>query len=262
MSDDSRRRGAVWRLWFARGLGTGALGLIALGFLAIAEGPGFLVLGLALGLVALVVGAVAGRRVRKLREARGERGSGRESAVAMFGGFLLGGAVFVGVLALLMSVLPSHVWPGGYHKERRRKAVCLSNIKNLSLSLQMYLADNADVFPPAAAWCDVFEDYTKNELVFQCPSVEERERDPACDFALNEALDGTRLLHVTDLVGTVAIFESDIGWNAAGDASNLPAASRHLGGDNYGFADGSARWIPREALSLGETDIHWSLHGE
>jgi len=47
---------------------------------------------------------------------------------------------------------------------------------------------------------------------------------------------------------TLAIFESDAGWNAVGGPQLLPDEPRHFGGDNYGFADGSVRWLPRKKL--------------
>ena len=36
-------------------------------------------------------------------------------------------------------------------RESARKAVCLSNVKNIALAFQMYLADNNDTFPPLGA---------------------------------------------------------------------------------------------------------------
>jgi hypothetical protein len=44
----------------------------------------------------------------------------------------------------------------------------------------------------------------------------------------------------------VVVFESDAGKNAAGGPELLPDEPRHLGGDKYGFADGSARWLKRK----------------
>jgi hypothetical protein len=58
---------------------------------------------------------------------------------------------------------------------------------------------------------------------------------------------------------TVAIFESDVGWNAAGDASILTAVPRHRDGDNYGCADGRALWVKREVLALGQAEIGWPV---
>jgi hypothetical protein len=258
MTDETERRRAVWVLWMARGLGVGALALIALGFLFIMEGPGFLVLGFAVGLVALLVGAVVGRRVRKRREGEEESAGGGESTAVVFAGFALGCGALVGALALLSWLLPSHLWPGGYDRQRAQKTVCLSNVKNLALALQMYLADNDDAFPAAEVWCDPLVEYTNSEERLQCPEA----RDLRCGYAYNRALSGARRRDLADPATTVAIFESDVGWNAAGDASILPLAPRHLEGDTYGLADGRGLWVKREDLSLGQAEIGWSAEGD
>ena len=92
-------------------------------------------------------------------------------------------------------------------RESARKAVCLSNVKNLALAIQMYLADNNDTFPPGEhrqeayeffatgpgggdpaedchdiwhivhfanpylRWPVVLDEYVKNRDVWQCPSA-------------------------------------------------------------------------------------------
>jgi len=86
-------------------------------------------------------------------------------------------------------------------RESARKAVCLSNVKNIALAVQMYLADNNDTLPPqehraitddwAAMACDVegwnpvaatyanpylrwpviLDEYVKNREVYTCPSA-------------------------------------------------------------------------------------------
>jgi hypothetical protein len=51
---------------------------------------------------------------------------------------------------------------------------------------------------------------------------------------------------------TIAIFESDAGWNASGTPEQmLPATPRHLGGDNFGHADGSVYWVSRLGAVAG-----------
>ena len=46
-------------------------------------------------------------------------------------------------------------------------------------------------------------------------------------------------------------------------AGLLPEEPRHLGGDNYGFADGSVKWLPRTKLPDGtwakEPDADWVI---
>ena len=84
-------------------------------------------------------------------------------------------------------------------RESARKAVCLSNVKNIALAIQMYLADNNDTLPPKehrpevqeyfnalGGWeCDsqpwgenpylrwpvVLDEYIKNRDVWRCPSA-------------------------------------------------------------------------------------------
>jgi len=252
MSERERRARHVWLLWMARGLGYGALGLVALGFLFYHQGPGFFLVGVVLGLVALVIGVPAGLRVKKLQEEDDARAGGAGRAA---GGFALGCATLVGTLLLLSWLLPSHVWPGGHDRRRAYKAFCLLNVKQIALALQLYLADNGDVFPPAAGWCESLEEYTPNEQTFQCPEA----RDLRCGYAYNRALSGARLRDLTNPRTTVAVFESGVGWNAAGDASILPVAPRHLEGDNYGCADGRGLWVKREELALGDAEIGWSV---
>jgi prepilin-type processing-associated H-X9-DG protein len=259
MSEASDRQRAVWSLWLTRGVGYGGLLLALLGSHFYFTGPGFSTLGITLVVVGLAIGVPGTLRGKRLWR---QQGAGAAHWGAGATGFSLGcvivfAAAFV-VVVLLSWLLPSHIWPGPHDTRSPHKAVCLSNVKWLSLALQMYLADNSDVFPAAGVWCDVLEEYTANEEKFQCPDAP----DLRCAYAFNESLDRASMRDHFDPVTTVAIFESDMGWNAAGDARHLPAAPRHLGGDNYGFADGHAQWIPREDLSLGQTDIHWSLDGE
>jgi len=136
---------------------------------------------------------------------------------------------------------------------RPPEAVCLSNVKNVSLAVQMYLSDYDDVFPPAAAWCDTLLEYVRNEDVYRCPEAEEL----SCAYAFNAALGEAMYDGLPRAAETILIFESDRGWNAAGGRALLPGEPRHLGGDNYGFADGHARWVGREEVMAGEPGMRW-----
>ncbi len=255
MSDDSKRQWAVWRLWLAWGLGCGGLAVAFLGFMGLFHSPGFLLLGLAVIVVALAIGVPAGRRVAGLQAEKKDMADTARAA----GGFTLGCGLVVGIVLLLPTLPWVYPWFGTGRRASSRKAVCLSNVKNLALAVRMYLEDNDGTFPRADAWCESLEDYIKNWEVLQCPSVRDAGRE--CDFAFNRALSGANLSDVADPATTVAIFESDIGWNAAGDARNLSVEPRHLRGDNYALADGRALWVKRKDLSLGKADIEWSVAG-
>ncbi|UCC69132.1 MAG: type II secretion system protein [Armatimonadota bacterium] len=109
------------------------------------------------------------------------------------------------VVIAIIGILAAMVFPVfARARESARKAVCLSNVKNLALAMQMYLADNNDTLPPdehreevieyfeAApggadpdecelyAWRDanpylrwpvILDEYVKNRDVWNCPSA-------------------------------------------------------------------------------------------
>jgi prepilin-type N-terminal cleavage/methylation domain-containing protein/prepilin-type processing-associated H-X9-DG protein len=53
------------------------------------------------------------------------------------------------VVIAIIGILAAMVFPVfARARESARKAVCLSNVKNIALAIQMYLADNNDTFPP------------------------------------------------------------------------------------------------------------------
>ncbi len=112
------------------------------------------------------------------------------------------------VVIAIIGILAAMVFPVfARARESARKAVCLSNVKNIALAVQMYLADNNDVLPPRehrsevqdwfatgpgeeevpepggdGVWCAnqtnpylrwpvVMDEYVKNREVWQCPSA-------------------------------------------------------------------------------------------
>ncbi len=110
------------------------------------------------------------------------------------------------VVIAIIGILAAMVFPVfARARESARKAVCLSNIKNIALAFQMYLADNNDTFPPEEStreaeeyftlapgggrdapredcnhkqhanpfirWPLVLDEYVKNREVWRCPSA-------------------------------------------------------------------------------------------
>jgi prepilin-type N-terminal cleavage/methylation domain-containing protein/prepilin-type processing-associated H-X9-DG protein len=102
------------------------------------------------------------------------------------------------VVIAIIGILAAMVFPVfARARESARKAVCLSNVKNIALAIQMYLGDYNDTFPPKESnsefidycktrggcgewvwnssnpylrWPVVLDEYTKNRDVWQCPS--------------------------------------------------------------------------------------------
>ena len=59
------------------------------------------------------------------------------------------------VVIAIIGILAAMVFPVfARARESARKVVCLSNVKNLALAMQMYLNDNNDTFPPWRAGAD------------------------------------------------------------------------------------------------------------
>jgi len=110
------------------------------------------------------------------------------------------------VVIAIIGILAAMVFPVfARARESARKAVCLSNVKNIALAIQMYLADNNDTLPaseyrqevfdylntapggnaywvgdcghnaiqgnPYLRWPVVFDEYVKNRAVWNCPSA-------------------------------------------------------------------------------------------
>lgn len=92
--------------------------------------------------------------------------------------------VVIAIIAILAAIL----FPVfAQAKEAAKKTQCLSGIKQVNLSLMMYMADNDDIFPPAYGynlpngpgsfddsginhWSGVMSPYVKNWAIFVCPS--------------------------------------------------------------------------------------------
>ena len=114
------------------------------------------------------------------------------------------------VVIAIIGILAAMVFPVfARARESARKAVCLSNVKNIALAIQMYLADNNDTLPPGETrqevrdyldtqpgaepvsgppircvgwdwqtranpylrWPVVLDEYIKNRDVWRCPSA-------------------------------------------------------------------------------------------
>jgi len=116
------------------------------------------------------------------------------------------------VVIAIIGILAAMVFPVfARARESARKAVCLSNVKNIALAVQMYMADNNDVLPPEEhrrevieyfqsvpgghtsrtydigdmsdrcnhdnhanpylRWTVVLDEYVKNRDVWRCPSA-------------------------------------------------------------------------------------------
>jgi len=129
---------------------------------------------------------VSGWNVRSHQE-----GSYKETTMRRRQGFTL---IELLVVIAIIGILAAMVFPVfARARESARKAVCLSNVKNIALAIQMYLGDNNDTLPPSEhraevlefmtceegstyanpylRWPLVLDEYVKNRDVWKCPSA-------------------------------------------------------------------------------------------
>ncbi len=142
------------------------------------------------------------------------------------------------VVIAIIGILAAMVFPVfARARESARKAVCLSNVKNLALAVQMYLADNNDTMPPGEhrqevtdyftalggydpatgdcggqhtnhynpylRWPVILDEYVKNRDVWRCPSAR-----------LNHG--ATFIIPATDWLGYLQAHEGEWGEDTIG----------------------------------------------
>ena len=85
--------------------------------------------------------------------------------------------VVIAIIAILAAIL----FPVfAQAREKARQTACLSNLKQISISLTMYQSDFDSMYPPSqlppsganiVSWPTMIQPYIKNEQVFVCPST-------------------------------------------------------------------------------------------
>jgi prepilin-type processing-associated H-X9-DG protein len=129
-------------------------------------------------------------------------------------------------------------------KRNAVRTVCLSNAKNLALGVLMFTEDHDGRFPHPDSWVDELDEYVRNRDVFRCPADGSKEVN--CRYAMNAQLRGMRVSDLADPANTVVFFEAARpGPCPLGGPGDVASPPRHAGGNNYAFADGSARTLER-----------------
>ncbi len=178
--------------------------------------------------------------------------------------------VVIAIIAILAAIL----FPVfARARERARQTSCLSNVRQLSLAMIMYVQDHNERFhlsqytlpdtAPESAWFRAIMPYVRNEQLFICPSDGEtnsaqwNKEGSAWDqtatfplsYTINDMLNNqtlARVIHPSetglfmDGDGVARAYEADH-WNAR---AYCIAYDRHNDGFNASMVDGSTTWIP------------------
>ncbi len=191
------------------------------------------------------------------------------------------------VVIAIISILAGMLFPVfAQARESARKALCLSNVKQLAAAVMMYAADYGDRFPLSAyrtasgqpapdspIWPAYIAEYVGNKDIFTCPDC----GDETCyadvwadrgrlSIGLNRDLENrtTNTPYPASVFAdpsrTILLADSTPGDTDSAKARGFQViadrapdtqsaiASRHLKGTNIGFADGHAGWYKAEAV--------------
>ncbi len=108
-------------------------------------------------------------------------------------------------------------------------------------------------------WTTALEDYVKNEAVFKCPNDPS---DAKSSYGMNVGLTTKPASAIEDPARMVAIYETaHPGDCPRGGKDDLILPGRHMGGNNFGFVDGHAKWMPSEQILFGTLGENPSLEG-
>ncbi|MBU0610862.1 MAG: prepilin-type N-terminal cleavage/methylation domain-containing protein [Armatimonadetes bacterium] len=176
--------------------------------------------------------------------------------------------VVIAIIAILAAIL----FPVfARARAKARQTACLSNVKQISLALQMYAQDYDECYPvvdhlAGYGWWGPLQVYVKNAQMFRCPAYKAAATEPASDYAINGLFAHGSSMAIFDYPAEqIAIAIRKPGCAEAGyhpwpddyatwdDLTQYTEFEAHIttdihnGGSNYGFADGHAKWLKWEA---------------
>ena len=111
--------------------------------------------------------------------------------------------------------------------------MCLSNLKQLDVALQLLMGDNDDkIAVTKTGWTTEIQPYIKGAKLLTCPD----DKPGVTSYSINENLIGKVSSEIADPAGTVLIYEG----------ANHVLNFRHNGRAAVGFADGHCKMVNAE----------------
>ena len=190
--------------------------------------------------------------------------------------------VVIAIIAILAAIL----FPVfARAREKARQSTCLSNVKQLSLGVQMYIQDYDEVMPKSnnwpymagitrdyGLWYVVIQPYVKNSQVYRCPSLSQNlsGSTATCDAVGVRYADvgygyniGTQASGYTNGLGYY--YSDGQPWRAMADIKkpaetiNLADISNYTGNYQYHLYTGAAAYTPNlhnDGANYGFCDGH------
>lgn len=159
---------------------------------------------------------------------------------------VVGRWAFVASLAGLIGLILYPVFfPVHGGRELAPTTRCLTNLKVLGVSMEIYISDFDDRYP-WVNWDKELEPYHKSRDLLTCPLLAREEKQYG--YALNREILGKDAATLSHPEKTVVFFESDaLAPDVVANTAAI-AATRHDGYSNISFADGHAKSVPATKL--------------
>jgi hypothetical protein len=170
----------------------------------------------------------------------------------------------IGIFALGLVATPFLRRLKDTQREAGRTSICLTNVKQMAMGMQMYAQDYDDRFPLATSWMDGTVPYSENggvkdKAVFQCPTVTAVQPNDF-GYAYNSKLAGKPQSKITAPALTQLVYDSSkLQRNASDVVTSLPSPARHRtrgmrrnpGRVNImGYADGHAKAVSERGRTV------------
>ena len=191
------------------------------------------------------------------------------------------------VVIAIIAILAAMIFPVfARAREKARQASCQSNMKQLGLSVMMYVQDYDEMLPKIRAgncklpgghrpnpvndnrvcdyWIESVQPYVKNSNLFQCPSGSARGYQASWNnpslahgYAMNAYSCGLPLNAIASPAGNILLLETEASCPDVGCWSlhNVPLA--HNDGVNWTYADGHCKWL-KLRTTTSATDFQWN----
>ena len=158
-------------------------------------------------------------------------------------GMAITGLVLPAVLIIISPLCWAMLLPAlSRARDSAQTTVCMANLKGLSTAMMVYANDYQDRTPTADKWCDLLiQEVDMSPESFICPAAPEGRSN----YALNNNF---RAMRGPESARTVAIFESQPGWNQAGGAELLTTEYHDGEGCNVAFGDGHTEFVRADRI--------------
>ena len=154
--------------------------------------------------------------------------------------------VLISIAILLLSiVIPAR--SGGCGSSRMR---CMSNLKQLYITLMLYAAEADNQWPAESSWCDsLIKEYQLSQNSVICPN----DKQGPQSYAINKYIFELKPKDIPkDLV---FLFESAPGSNQAGGYELLTTESHQNTGCNVVFGDGHVEFVFKNKIN----ELKWKV---